>query len=37
VLALLHRGSTANRSILDSAPPATTAPAIPELPAVPTN
>jgi preprotein translocase subunit SecG len=38
-LALLHRGtSQQSRSILDAAPPpATTAPAVPALPAVPTN
>ncbi|MDB5415124.1 MAG: Protein translocase subunit secG [Rubritepida sp.] len=38
-LALLHRGSSANRSILDVPPPAAapSAPAIPALPAVPTN
>jgi preprotein translocase subunit SecG len=37
VLALLQRGTSVNRSILDAAPPASTAPAIPALPVVPTN
>ena len=38
VLALLDRGTSVNRSILDVPPPAgTSAPALPAMPAVPTN
>lgn len=36
-LALLDRGTAVQRSILDAPPPAATSPAVPALPAVPTN